>query len=62
VVSDSGRVSFRHVRAGAEVAGGEVAGGAVVVLAGLEPEERVALDPVAAGVYLKRQPRESGHE
>ena len=50
VVDDEGRVHFRHLRAGR----GTVDGG-VLVLAGVEPGERVALDPIAAGAELKRQ-------
>ena len=61
VVEEDGRVRFRHVRAGQRSADGQV-----LVLAGLMPGERVALDPVAAGVELKRQRAEArtdrGHE
>jgi RND family efflux transporter MFP subunit len=49
VVGDDGRVSFRQIRLGRGVDGG------VVVLAGLAEGERVALDPIAAGVVLKSQ-------
>ncbi len=48
VVSD-GRVSLRHIRIGRRV------DGKVVVLAGLDAGEMVALDPIRAGVYLKEQ-------
>ena len=44
VVDDEGRVGFRQIRLGRAVDGG------VVVLAGLGEGERVALDPIAAGV------------
>lgn len=47
VVGDAGSVSLRQVRLG------ERRGDRVNVLAGLEAGERVALDPVAAGVALK---------
>lgn len=57
VVEDDGRVRFRHVRAGQRSANGHV-----LVLAGLMPGERVALDPIAASVELKRQRAEQGHE
>jgi RND family efflux transporter MFP subunit len=49
VVGDD-RVSLRQVRPG------RTEGEAVEILAGLEPGERVALDPIRAGVYLKDQP------
>jgi RND family efflux transporter MFP subunit len=49
VVGDDGRIAFRQVRLGRAVDGG------VVVLAGLAKGERVALDPIAAGVALKSQ-------
>jgi RND family efflux transporter MFP subunit len=57
VVAGDGSVHFRHVRAGSRRPDGSV-----VVLAGLMPGERVALDPIAAGVELKRQRQEHGHE
>jgi RND family efflux transporter MFP subunit len=49
VVADDGRVSFRQIRAG------RATGEDTVVLAGLGAGERVALDPIAAGVVLKSQ-------
>ena len=48
VVQD-GRVSLRQVRPG------RIEGDTVEILAGLEPGESVALDPIQAGVYLKEQ-------
>ncbi len=48
VVRDS-KVSLRQVRPG------RAEGDAVEILAGLEPGEQVALDPIQAGVYLKEQ-------
>jgi RND family efflux transporter MFP subunit len=54
VVGDDGRVSFRQIRLGRPVEGG------VVVLAGLADGERVALDPIAAGVVLKSQSSQGG--
>lgn len=49
VVGDDGQVRFRQVRLGRELPN------AYVVLAGLTVGERVALDPIAAGVELKSQ-------
>lgn len=54
VVDADGRVSFRYIRKGRELADGNTE-----VLAGLQPNEQVAVDPVAAGVLLKQQ-RASG--
>ena len=48
VVKD-GKVSLRQVRPG------RIEGETVTILAGLEPGETVALDPIQAGVYLKDQ-------
>ena len=48
VVKD-GKVSLRQVRPGRSE------GEAVEILAGLEPGETVALDPIKAGFYLKDQ-------
>lgn len=50
VVGSDGRLGFRQLRLGREVPGD-----LTVVLAGLEVGERVALDPVAAIIELKRQ-------
>ncbi len=50
VVDAEQRLHLRQLRLGREVPG-EL----TVVLAGLEPGERVALDPVAAGIRLKQQ-------
>ena len=44
-----GRVTLRQVRPG------RTEGDVVEILAGLEPGEQVALDPIRAGVYLKEQ-------
>lgn len=49
VVSEDGRIRLRQIRTGASI------DDAIVVLSGLSPGERVALDPIAAGVALKRQ-------
>lgn len=57
VVDDTGRVHFRHLRAGRRTLDG-----GVLVLAGIEPGERVALDPIAAGAKLKRQREEQRDE
>ena len=48
-VVEDGKVSLRQVRPGRSE------GEAVEILAGLEPGETVALDPIKAGVYLKDQ-------
>ena len=50
VVRPDGRVGFRHVRLGNSYAAGMVS-----VLSGLERDESVALDPIAAGTLLKQQ-------
>ncbi|MDG4550023.1 MAG: efflux RND transporter periplasmic adaptor subunit [Candidatus Contendobacter sp.] len=50
VVKDGG-VSLRQVRPG------RTDGETVEILAGLEPGETVALDPIQAGVHLKHQPQ-----
>ena len=50
VVDEQGKVGFRRIRAGSRLDDG-----LVEVLAGLEAGERVALEPVSAGVLLKRQ-------
>lgn len=49
VVDDAGDVRLRHVRTG------RVLNGLVEVLAGLQPGERVALDPVAAAIFYKER-------
>lgn len=50
VVDEEGRISFRHLRLGGAL-GEEYR----IVLAGLQVGDRVALDPVQAGVQLKNQ-------
>lgn len=50
VVDGSGRIGFRYVRVGTPAADGRVP-----VLAGLAPGEKVAIDPIAAGIAYKRQ-------
>jgi len=57
VVGMDGRVRFRQLRIGRDVEDG-----LKVVLAGLQEGERVALDPVAAGIRLKQQNTGSGHD
>lgn len=58
VVDEAGQPHLRQVRLGNKTGDGKV-----VVLAGLDEGETVALDPVAAGIYLKRQQAEAkGHE
>ena len=49
VLDDDGRLTLRQVRPGNRY------GEQVEILAGLEENERVALDPVAAGIEFKRQ-------
>ncbi len=50
VVDGDGRISFRLIRVG------RPSNGSLRVLSGLSEGERVALDPIAAGVALKQQP------
>ncbi len=50
VLNKDGRVSFRHVRLGGKIDNNNIA-----ILAGLEPKEQVALDPISAGELLKQQ-------
>ncbi len=50
VVGNDGRVSFRYVRVGTPTADGRVP-----ILAGLTAGEKVANDPIAAGVEYKKQ-------
>ena len=50
VVDSEGTISFRHIRAGRHLGDGMIE-----VLAGLDEGERVALDPVRAGIALKAQ-------
>jgi len=50
VLAADGRVSFRYVRLGTPAADGRVP-----VLAGLSAGDKVATDPIAAGVELKKQ-------
>jgi RND family efflux transporter MFP subunit len=49
VVKPDGKVGFRQIRPGA------VFGDSIEVLAGLEDGEKVALDPIRAGIVLKAQ-------
>lgn len=57
VVYDDGRVALRHVRLGRELEDGQRE-----VLAGLSAGERIALDPVRAGIYLKTGHARAGDE
>ena len=52
VLDGADRVHFRQVRLGRDL------GDDLVVLSGLTEGERVALDPIAAGVVLKAQAAE----
>lgn len=51
VVNPDGHISFRQVRLG------DASGDRIEVLAGLESGEKVAVDPIAAGIALKQQGR-----
>lgn len=55
VADDQGRISLRQVRLGRET------DGQIEVLAGLEAGEQVAVDPVAAGIYIKEQSANAAH-
>jgi RND family efflux transporter MFP subunit len=57
VVGADGRVALRQIRVGRQNDDGTV-----TVLAGLDEGEKVALDPVAAGVALKTQPKGGRNE
>jgi RND family efflux transporter MFP subunit len=57
VVADDGRVSFRQIRTGKDSDDGWI-----VVLAGLEAGEKVALDPGKAAIKHKRRLAGEGHE
>ncbi len=57
VLSPDGQIGFRHIRKGHETKDKMIE-----VLAGLDPGEKVALDPVAAGAMLKAQPGEDASE
>ena len=50
VVRPDQTVAFRHIRQGRPTSEGEIE-----VLAGLESGERVALQPIQAGAYVKLQ-------
>jgi RND family efflux transporter MFP subunit len=51
VVNPDGRIAFRQVRLG------RISGDQIEILAGLESGEKVARDPIAAGIALKQQGR-----
>ena len=53
VVAQDGRISFRQIRSG-----GENGKETIIILAGLEEGEQVALDPIAAGILLIKQRKE----
>jgi RND family efflux transporter MFP subunit len=57
VVDAAQQVQFRQIRKGRVVPGGLTR-----VLAGLQADERVALDPVAAVIYLKQEHTDQHHE
>lgn len=54
VVAKNGRISFRQIRSG-----GENGKQSILILAGLEEGELVALDPIIAGALLIKQRKES---
>ena len=49
VIDKNAQVSFRQVRAG------DLFGQKIEILAGLDANEQIALDPIQAGIYLKTQ-------
>jgi len=49
VIDENAQVSFRQVRAG------DLFGEKIEILAGLEANENIALDPIQAGIYVKAQ-------
>jgi hypothetical protein len=57
VVTENGSISFRHVRLGRTNHDSQI------VLSGLTVGEKVALDPIEAGIVLMRQRRQqsAGH-
>ena len=57
VVAEDGGLQFRQLRLGRDMPDD-----LTVVLAGLEAGERIALDPVAAGIRLKQQRAGSAHD
>ncbi|MGD8558465.1 MAG: efflux RND transporter periplasmic adaptor subunit [Gammaproteobacteria bacterium] len=57
VVDDKNHVSLRQIRLGKHFPDGTTD-----ILAGLEPGEIVALDPIQAGIYLKEQARKPASE
>ncbi len=56
VVDQQDKVIFRHIRVGHAINADKL-----IVLSGLNKNERVALDPVAAGALLKLQRRHQNH-
>jgi len=52
VISDDGTINFRHVRLGRKN------GDSLIVLSGLTEGEKVALDPIQAGIVLMQQRRQ----
>jgi len=57
VMSEGGRISFRQIRSG-----GKNGEDTIIVLAGLDVEDKVALDPIAAAVLLIEQRKENQGE
>ena len=57
VMSGDGRISFRQIRSG-----GVNGANTMIVLAGLDEGEQVALDPIAAGALLIKQRKENRGE
>jgi len=50
VINNAGRISFRYIRPGHKTENKMI-----IILAGLQHNELVALDPIAAGSRLKQQ-------
>ena len=53
IVADDGRINFRHVRLGS------VSNDSQAVLSGLAEGEKVALQPIKAGIRLMQQRQQS---
>lgn len=58
VVAENGKISFRQIRTG----GNNGAAESLIILAGLDEGEKVALDPIAAGAQLIKQRKENQGE
>jgi RND family efflux transporter MFP subunit len=56
VINKEGKIGFRHIRPGNRLCQDQIA-----ILAGLDEGEMVAIDPIAAGVVLKKQLAETSN-